>query len=121
MDDYALYPIIRPGAFVRIDPRQKKIPYVHWHNDYDRPVFFLELRDRYVCTWCETHDGRLILISSQQSKRRAQELRYPAEATIVGRVTGVAQDLIEAAEMRFALESEIGEPFAQTLLSVTHL
>lgn len=36
MDDYTLHPIVRPGAFVRIDPRQKKIPYVHWHSDYDR-------------------------------------------------------------------------------------
>lgn len=95
MDDNTLFPIIRPGAFVRIDPRQKKIALVQWHNDYDRPIFFLELRDRYACTWCEMHDGRLILISSQQSKRRAQEVRYPAEATIVGRVTGVAQDLVE--------------------------
>jgi hypothetical protein len=24
MDDYTLHPVIRPGAFVRIDPRQKK-------------------------------------------------------------------------------------------------
>jgi hypothetical protein len=44
------------------------------------------------------HDGRLILISSQQSRRRAQEVRYPAEATIVGRVTGVSQDLVEPTE-----------------------
>ncbi len=34
------------------------------------------------------HDGRLILIPTQQSKRRAQHVRYPAEATIIGRVTG---------------------------------
>jgi hypothetical protein len=35
-----------------------------------------------VCTWCEMHDGRLILIPTRQSKRRAQHVRYPAEATI---------------------------------------
>lgn len=95
MDDDTLYPFIRPGAFVRIDPRQKKIPSVGWHGDYDRPIFFVELRDHYLCIWCEMLDGRLILVPSQQSKRRTQQVRYPAEATIVGRVTGATQDIIE--------------------------
>jgi hypothetical protein len=84
---------LRTGAFVRIDPRQKKIPSVNWHSD-DRPIFFIELRERYVCTWCEMHDGRLILIPTQQSKRRSQQVRHPAEATIIGRVTEVSMDLV---------------------------
>jgi len=96
MDDYTLHPFVRPGAFVRIDPRQKRIPTVHWHSDHDRPIFFVELREHYVCTWCEMLDGRLILVPSQQSKRRAQQVRYPAEATIVGRVTGITQDIVES-------------------------
>jgi transcriptional regulator with XRE-family HTH domain len=95
MDDYTLYPIVRPGAFVRIDPHQKR-PTMHWHSDHDRPIFFVELRERYVCTWCEMLDGRLILVPSQQSKRRTQQVRYPAEATIVGRVTGITQDIVES-------------------------
>jgi transcriptional regulator with XRE-family HTH domain len=97
MDDYTLHPVIRPGAFVRIDPRQKKIPSVNWHSD-DRPIFFIELRERYVCAWCGMHDGRLILIPTQQSKRRSQQVRYPAEATIIGRVTDVSMDLVEPSE-----------------------
>jgi hypothetical protein len=95
MDDYTLHPFIRPGSFVRIDPRQKKIPPVNWHTDHDRPVFFVELRERYVCSWCEMHDGQLILIPSQQSKRRAQHVRYPADATIIGRVTAIAMSIVE--------------------------
>src|SRR3984957_16161901 len=85
-------------AFVRIDSRQKKTPTVAWHSDHDRPIFFVELRERYVCSWCEMHDGRLILIPSHESKRRAQHVRYPAEATIVGRVTGVTMDLFDPPE-----------------------
>jgi hypothetical protein len=83
---------------VRIDPRQKKIPLVRWRTDYDRPIFFIELRDRYVCTWCEMHDGRLILVPSQQSNRRTIHMRYPADATIVGRVTGISMDIVESEE-----------------------
>ena len=80
---------------MRIDPRQRKIPTVHWRSDHDRPIFFVELHERFVCTWCEMLDGRLILVPSQQSKRRAQQVRYPAEATIVGRVTAITQDIVE--------------------------
>jgi transcriptional regulator with XRE-family HTH domain len=98
MDDYTLHPFIRPGAFVRIDARQKKIPAVNWHSDHDRPIFFVELRERYVCSWCEMHDGRLILIPSHESRRRALHVRYPTEATIVGRVTGVTMDLVGPSE-----------------------
>ena len=98
MDDYTLHPFIRPGAFVRIDPRQKKILAFDWHGDHDRPIFFVELRERYVCSWCEMHDGQLILIPSHESKRRAQHVRYPAEAMIIGRVTGVTMDLVEPTE-----------------------
>jgi hypothetical protein len=94
MDDHTLYPFVRPGAFVRIDPRQKKVLSV-WHGDHDRPIYFVELREHYVCTWCEMLDGRLILVPSQHSKRKTQHLRYPAEATIVGRVTAITQDIVE--------------------------
>jgi ABC-type bacteriocin/lantibiotic exporter with double-glycine peptidase domain len=45
------------------------------------------------------HQGRVALTSlgsipTQQSKRRSQQVRYPAEATIIGRVTGVSMDLV---------------------------
>ena len=98
MDDYTLDPFVRPGAFVRIDPRQKKIPLVRWRTDHDRPIFFIELHDRYVCTWCEIHDGALILVPSQQSNRRTQNVRYPADATIVGRVTAISMDIMDPEE-----------------------
>lgn len=97
-DDYTLDPFVRPGAFVRIDPRQKKIPLVGWRTDHDRPIFFVELRERYVCTWCEMHAGQLILISSQRSNRPTQHVRYPADATIIGRVTGISMDIVETEE-----------------------
>lgn len=98
IDDYTLHPFIRPGAFVQIDPRQRKIPAVRWRTDHDRPIFFMELRDRYLCTWCEMHDGRLILIPSQQSNRRTLQVRYPVDATIVGRVTAVSMNIVEGEE-----------------------
>ena len=43
---------------LRIDARQKKIPAVHWRSDHDRPIFFVELRERYVALGAKcTMDG----------------------------------------------------------------
>jgi transcriptional regulator with XRE-family HTH domain len=98
MEDYTLHPFIRPGSFVQIDSRQRKIPPMNWHSEFDRPIFFVELRDRYLCIWCELHGNQLILIPAQQSHRPALILRHPEEVTIVGRVTAVTMRIAEGGE-----------------------
>ena len=40
-------------------------------TSYDRPVFFFELRDRYVCSWCELHGSQLILVPTAHSRGQA--------------------------------------------------
>ncbi len=75
------------GSFVEIDPRKKRVGPPKWHNDHERPVFFVELREKYVCTWLERHGNSLILVPSPESGGHAQPVRYPGEATIVGQVT----------------------------------
>jgi transcriptional regulator with XRE-family HTH domain len=40
MDDYTLYPMIRPGAFVQIDDQDTKIQTESWENEFERPIFF---------------------------------------------------------------------------------
>jgi transcriptional regulator with XRE-family HTH domain len=96
MQDHTLDPIIRPGSFVQIDSRQRTVPPPNWHDEHDRPVFFFELRDRYVCSWCELHGSQLILVPTPQSRGQAKHIRYPDDATIVGRVTAVAMRIAEA-------------------------
>jgi len=96
MQDHTLDPIIRPGSFVQIDSRQRTVPPVNWHSDHDRPIFFFELRDRYVCSWCELHGSQLILVPTPQSRGQAKHIRYPGDATIVGRVTAVTMRIAEA-------------------------
>jgi transcriptional regulator with XRE-family HTH domain len=98
MEDHTLDPIIRPGSFVQIDSRQRTVPPVNWHDEHDRPIFFFELRDRYVCSWCELHGNQLILVPTPQSRGQARHIRYPGDATIVGRVTGVAMRIAETRE-----------------------
>jgi transcriptional regulator with XRE-family HTH domain len=89
--DYALDPVIRPGAFVQIDPHQNRVIKGVWPSEYSRPVYFVELRDnRYACSWCDLEGSRLLLVPSPKSTVPIQHFRYPQEAEIVGRVTGVA-------------------------------
>jgi transcriptional regulator with XRE-family HTH domain len=94
-EDYTMFPIIRPASLVQIDSRQSKITPANWHSEHDRPIYFFELRDRYVCSWCELDGSQLILIPSPQSHLPARHIRYPGDADILGRVTGVTMLLAE--------------------------
>jgi hypothetical protein len=89
-EDFTLFPLIRPGSFVQIDPSQTKIDRDGWRNEFDRPIYFVELRDTYACSWCEPREGRLLLIPYPQSRNRVHEVRFPGEAEILGRVTAVS-------------------------------
>ncbi len=94
LEDYTLYPVIRPGSFVEIDDRQNKIKPGNWQNEYERPIYFVELRDGYACAWCQINGNQLTLIPSQQSRTPVRQVRYPAESVIVGRVTVVTMTLV---------------------------
>lgn len=94
MEDYTLYPHIRPGSLVQIDARQTKIK-KDWQNEFDRPIYFVDLRDTYMCSWCEVDGNQLVLIPSPQSRRPSKHVRYPGDADVVGRVTVVTMPLAE--------------------------
>ena len=90
LEDYTMYPFLRPGSFVEIDSRQKKIKTTGtWQNEFDRPIYFVELRESYVCSWCEVDSGHLMLVPCPQSRGQIRQVRYPGDADIVGRVTAV--------------------------------
>jgi transcriptional regulator with XRE-family HTH domain len=92
--DYTMYPLLRPGSFVQIDERQRALPHLPSRTEFDRPIYFIELRDGYLCSWCEQQRNKLILIPHPLSGCRTQEFTYPGEAEIIGRVTAVAARLV---------------------------
>jgi len=94
-EDFTLFPLIRPGSFVQIDANQTKLDRGEWHNEFDRPIYFVELRDSYACSWCESREGRLLLIPYPQSRYQVREVRFPGDAGIVGRVTAVSMRIAE--------------------------
>lgn len=88
LNDLTMYPLIRPGAIVHIDTTQKKLQPITWHSEYERPIYFIELRDSYACGWCELQGNQLLIIPHQSSPVAIRRLTYLKEAEIVGRVTG---------------------------------
>jgi hypothetical protein len=96
--DRTMYPILRPGSFVRIDNSYTSVQDIPWRTDFERPIYFVLLRNGYACSWCEQHGKQLVLIPHPQSGCKLRQYPYPDEAEIVGRVTAVAMTLVNRPE-----------------------
>jgi transcriptional regulator with XRE-family HTH domain len=91
--DLTLYPLLRPGSFVQINPQERKIQTSRGHTEFDRPIYFLELRDSYACGWCELQGNQLTLIPHPLSPCSVRRFDHPRDVEVVGRVVGVAMRL----------------------------
>ena len=103
VSELTMYPMIRPGARLRIDTRQSKVISGVWHNEYERPIFFIELRGAYTCGWCELQGNQLLVIPHPSSAVGVRRFTYPREAEIVGRVVGYDTGCIDP-------EAELAKP-----------
>jgi transcriptional regulator with XRE-family HTH domain len=86
LNDVTMYPMIRPGSLVRIDTSQNELQSITKHNEFERPIYFVELRDAYACGWCELQDKELLIIPHHSSPAHIRRYRYNKDAEIVGRV-----------------------------------
>lgn len=86
--DLTMYPLIRPGSLLQIDTAQNKLQSAAWHNEFDRPLYFVELRESYACGWCELQGNQLLIIPHHSSPASVRRFVFPREAEIVGRVIG---------------------------------
>jgi transcriptional regulator with XRE-family HTH domain len=93
-DDYTMYPLLRPGSFVQIEKYTTRFQSSQWRTEFDRPIYFIELREGYACSWCEMRGAQLTLIPHPLSGCTIRQFSYPAEAEVVGQVTGVAMRLV---------------------------
>ena len=94
-EDRTMAPLIPPGSFVQIDAKQTRVKKgparkSPGQSQFRRPIYFVDIRDGYACGWCQIEDGVLTLVPHPDSPVNVRTFRYPAEAEIVGRVTGIA-------------------------------
>ena len=92
-EDLFMYPLLQPGSLVMIDDTQRRIVNSGWTNEFERPIYFFEHRQGYVCAWCSMSENRLILQPHPASECTPQVFQYPDEIDIVGQLTGVAMPL----------------------------
>lgn len=113
LNDLTMYPLIRPGAIVQIDTTQRKLQSITWHSEYERPIYFIELRDAYACGWCELQGNQLLIVPHHSSSVAIRRLTYLKEAEIVGRVVGFETRCVD----QESDESEV--PLQKTLSAKT--
>lgn len=89
--DRMMYPIVRPGALLQIDPRVIDIEPCSFTNEYERPIYLVETRDQHYCCWVsKVSASRIVLQPHPLSGASPIVLRFPDDAEIVGRVVGIA-------------------------------
>ena len=94
LQDYTMYPLLRPGSFVFIDDHMRDVRANQWRTEFDRPIYFVELRSGYACCWCERRGDQLLLIPHPLSSR-AHRSFSTSEAEIIGQVTAVAMRIVD--------------------------
>jgi transcriptional regulator with XRE-family HTH domain len=90
LEDWSMFPIVRPGSLVLIDENRRKIARGGWRNEFDRPIYFLEHREGFLCGWCTLGGGTLSVVPHPASEKSPTLFEYPSEIDIVGQVVGVA-------------------------------
>jgi transcriptional regulator with XRE-family HTH domain len=92
--DRTMFPLLRPGSLLMIDPERKRVVHDGWRNEFERPVYFVELRTGYRCGWCQVEGSRLTLIPHPVSNAPVQSFNLTTEAEVLGQVVGVAMRLV---------------------------
>ncbi len=92
-DDWSMHPIISPGAIVVIDDTRRRIASSGWTTEAERPIYFLEHRDGYLCGWCSLRDSQLTIQHGAASGYDPETYAYPLEIEVIGQVTQVAMTL----------------------------
>jgi transcriptional regulator with XRE-family HTH domain len=91
--DFTLYPMVRPGSVVQIDGTDTKVRQSGWRNEFERPIYFLQLREGFACGWCQLDGKELIVIPHPLSRVSIRRFRHPDDAEVLGRVCGLAMPL----------------------------
>jgi hypothetical protein len=92
-EDWSMYPILLPGSLVMIDETRRKPVASGWTNESDRPIYFFEHRDGFLCGWCSLENGVLIVVPHPAAQEPPRIFQFPSEIDVIGQVVGVAMRL----------------------------
>jgi transcriptional regulator with XRE-family HTH domain len=107
LTDRTMFPLLRPGAIVMVDPQRRSVLRSGWKSEFDRPIYFVELREGYRCGWCQIEGNRLMIIPHPVSNAPVETFSLASEAEVVGQVVGVAMRLVPAETASAEREREL--------------
>lgn len=94
-EDFTMYPLLPPGTFLQVDESRNKVVPGMWRSEYERPIYFVETREGYTCSWCTLKGDQITLQPHPLSPVAVRVFRHPQEAEVIGRVVGIALKLGE--------------------------
>ena len=95
-EDFTMYPLLQPGTFVQVDESKRRIVNRSWRSEYERPIYFVETREGFVCCWCSLRLNSIVLQPHPLSSALVRLLKHPQEAEVIGQVVGVAMRIGDA-------------------------
>jgi len=98
--DFTMYPLLMPGSFLRIDETKTKIAQGMWRSEYERPIYFIESREGFTCSWCSLKGNQLTIQPHPLSPVPPRVMKHPHEAEVIGQVVGIAMNLSWGADVQ---------------------
>lgn len=95
LEDHMMVPLLRPGSIVQIDESRRRVVNQGWATEFDRPIYFLELRYSYECCWCYQQGRELTLVPHPLSNCAPRSVRIPDEGQVLGQVVGIAMRIAQ--------------------------
>ncbi len=99
-EDWSMYPLLHPGSLVVVDETKRKIVNSGWASELERPIYFLEHRNGYICGWCSLNERQLVVLPHPASTQSPEVFDFPSEIDVIGQIDGVAMRLDQAARRR---------------------
>lgn len=99
-EDWSMYPLLQPGSLIVVDETKRKIVSGGWSNEFERPIYFLEHREGYICGWCTLDGTRMMVQPHPASMCNPTVYTFPDEIDVIGQITGVAMRLDQGKRRR---------------------
>jgi hypothetical protein len=91
---------------LQIDESKTRVSRGPWRTEYQRPIYLVELRDEFMCCWCELRGTEILLQPHPQSGVQTRLCKHGQEAEVVGQVVGLAMRLDGWTDAEIRLEQK---------------
>ena len=92
LSDRRMWPLLPPGSLLQLDSRSRNIVDGAW-SEFERPIYLVEYRNRFYCSYAQRRGDMLRLISHNESPEPPSISVPMKEAKVRGRVRPIFRPL----------------------------